>query len=294
MELGGISTPWPASASGPVSRRRPGWSRCPSSVGQARPGHPPVGAPARIEPALGLVVRRRFGSPGSLDPARRDRRRARAWQARSRTARMVSTGVGFKVSSMCCRTSLMAGSNAPFSRRVQVFPPILDEALGFIDAAELAEHRHEQSRARPSDRCGDPGGVAHEPLGGRKLPGFMEEVHPPLDRSFRERGPRHDARPGLAGRLVTPSCQLAGPQQVNDFPRSGPPSRTRACPVFGRRSRIDRPRSPIRSPPSRFENGDPSTRPRPPRGVPPRRETRAASIVAGSAGHPSVSCHVGD
>ena len=51
---------------------------------------------------------------------------------------------------------LDGGLERPFARCVQVFPPILDEPLGFIDAALLADTSARATRARPSDHCGDP------------------------------------------------------------------------------------------------------------------------------------------
>ena len=45
----------------------------------------------------------------------------------------------------------------PLSLLVQVFPPILDELLGFVDPAQDRCTWARATRARPSDHCGDPG-----------------------------------------------------------------------------------------------------------------------------------------
>ena len=277
MELGRRRLRGRQVSSRPARRHRSGWSRCPSSAG-ARPGHPPAGAAGRHRATARPRRRRRFGSPGWLDRARPDRRREPAGRPVEIRSRMVSTGVGFMVSSMCCRTSLMAGSSAPSPLRSSV-PTVLDEPLGFIDAAQLAEHRHEQDEqggpivARILRRRRD------EPLGGRESPGFVKQTHPPRDRSLRERGARRDPRPGFAGRLFRPRASSQSPGGKR-FPRSSPPSRTGACPGCGRRSHIGRPRSPTSISSIAPCNGDRSTKPSRPRRVPPRKNGEQPPIVA--------------
>ena len=194
----------------------------------------------------------------------------------------VSTGVGFKVSSMCCRTSLMAGSSAPSPDRVQVFPSVLDEPLGFIDAAQLARNRHEQHEQGRPIIAGILGGVVDELLGGGELPGFWRRRMRPGSPAPRTRNPARPAPrlrrpPGFA---PVPARRIPGGKR---FPRSGPPSRTRSLSRF-RQAIAYRPAT-ISDSISAIAlcNGDPSTKPSRPRRVPPRPGRRAAaSIVAGS------------
>ena len=105
------------------------------------------------------------------------------------------------------------GLERPFSRCVQVFPPILDQALGFIDAALLAEHRHEQHEQGRPIIAGIEGGVVDEPLGGCKLPGFLRRDASAPRIAFSE-----NAEPG-ATRAQASSAAWFRPRASSQDPR---------------------------------------------------------------------------
>ena len=74
--------------------------------------------------------------------------------------------MGFRVSRCAPKQQFDGGLERPFAPCVQVFPTILDEPLGFLDAALLAEHRHEfHEQGRPIIAAIF-GGVDDELLGG--------------------------------------------------------------------------------------------------------------------------------
>jgi hypothetical protein len=95
------------------------------------------------------------------------------------------------------------------SQRIQMFPSSFNHSLGFIDSAELGIHGYEQHEQGCRVIAGILGGRVYELFGRPQLTRFLEQMHPALDRSLRERGTRRDACPSLSGRGITPARQLA-------------------------------------------------------------------------------------
>ena len=182
-----------------------------------------------------------------------------------------------------CPKHLNGGLRRPFADRLEMIHRASRSRAGLLDPAlDLVERREQDEQGRPIIAA-IPGGLVNEPFGVGQPAGLLEEMHATPDRPLGERGAGYDLHPGFEGRLGSPPCQLAGPEEVADpagrvrLPGEEPPE----VPAGGRVSA--RPSSPIRSHRGRAGIVDRSTRPIHPGAVPPRRARRAAARVNGGS-----------